>query len=96
VIITFDTEIWTAPEMGAWHFVSLPVDSADEIRATVEPGPGFGSIRVSVSIDETEWQTSIFPDSKRGTYVLPVKKAVRRAVGATEGDVVMVKVEIIR
>jgi hypothetical protein len=96
VIITFDAEIWTAPGMGAWHFVSLPADSADEIRATVEPGPGFGSIRVSVAIDETEWQTSIFPDSKRGTYVLPVKKAVRRAVGAAEGDVVTVTVEIIR
>ena len=40
---------------------------------------GFGSLRVEVTIGATRWQTSIFPDNKRGTCVLPVKKAVRQA-----------------
>ena len=37
----------------------------------------------------------MFPDSKRGTYVLPVKQAVRRAEGFGAGDVVTVALELL-
>ena len=35
---------------GAWFFVSLPFDVSDEIEATAEPGKGFGSVRVEVTV----------------------------------------------
>ena len=37
----------------------------------------------------------MFPDSTRGAYVLPVKKAVRRAEGLDEGDPADVVLEVL-
>ena len=86
---TFRAEIWLSEVFAACRFVSLPNQLADEIADTVDGSkPGFGSVRVSVTIGGTTWSTSIFPDSKRGTYVLPLKKAVRSAEGVDVGDTV--------
>lgn len=75
---TFTAEVWEHDGPGAWHFVSVPEADADEIEeAFGHAAKGFGSLRVDVTIGRTSWSTSIFPDRKRGTYVLPVKKAVR-------------------
>jgi len=92
----FDAEVWEYPGSGAWHFVSLPEEHADEIefRFGGRAG-GFGSLKVRVTVGATSWHTSIFPDSKRATYVLPVKKAVRRAEGLADGTVARVELEIL-
>jgi Domain of unknown function (DUF1905) len=69
---------------------------SDEIRELTEgPRRGFGSVRVQVRIGGSRWKTSIFPDSKLGCYVLPVKKAIRKAEAIEEGDVAKVTVELI-
>lgn len=87
VTATFEAEVWLADAAASWHFISLPGELSQEIRAGVDPSrPGFGSVRVEVSIGGTRWRTSIFPDTKRGTYLLPVKQAVRRAEGLAAGD----------
>ena len=39
-----------------------------------------------MKIGATRWSTSIFPDKKRGTYVLPVKKSVRVAEQLAAGS----------
>lgn len=96
--LTFTAElwIWAAREAESWTFVSLPTDASEEIRQlTGGRRRGFGSVRVRVRVGSSVWQTSIFPDSGRGTYVLPVKKSVRRAEDIAEGDVVAVSVEVI-
>ncbi|GAA0957498.1 hypothetical protein Vau01_082250 [Virgisporangium aurantiacum] len=96
----FDAElwIWDARRDDSWTFLSLPADASDEIRDLAEAGAprrGFGSVRVRVSIGGSTWSTSVFPDGARGVYVLPVKKAVRRAEGIEAGDVAGVTVEVI-
>lgn len=40
---------------------------------------GFGSLPVVAQIGKTFWKTSIFPDTKSGTYLLALKVAVRKA-----------------
>ncbi|WP_372594643.1 DUF1905 domain-containing protein [Actinotalea sp.] len=79
----FDAVLWQwQARTDSWTFVSLPTDVADEVLDLAGPtARGFGSLRVEVSVGATTWRTSIFPDSKAGTYVLPIKKAVRRAEG---------------
>ena len=79
-----------------WTFISVPLEASEEIRAfsAVRPRAGSGSVRVSVTIGGSSWQTSVFP-SENGSYVLPVKKAVRRAEGIDTGDVVPVTLRII-
>ena len=47
---------------------------------------GFGSVKVTASIAGNSWSTSVFPESKSHSYVLPVKKAIRTATGISDGD----------
>lgn len=96
---TFDAELWLwdARRADSWTFVSLPAEASDQIRDLVGAGPprGFGSVRVRVTVGGTTWATSIFPDSARGTYSLPVKKAVRTAEALSAGDMATVRVELV-
>lgn len=88
--------IWDARRTDSWTFVSLPADVSDEIRElTAGPRRGFGAVRVRVVVGATTWRTSVFPDGARGRYVLPVKRAVRKAESLDEGDVVTVTVELL-
>lgn len=98
MVIEFDAElwIWDARRGDSWTFVSLPVDSSEEIRELVGGARrGFGSVRVRVTVGGTTWSTSIFPDSAQGCYVLPVKRAVRKAESLEAGDVARVSVELV-
>ena len=95
---TFDAELWMwdARQADSWTFVSLPAEAWAEIRdlSGATPRRGFGSVRVRATIGDTTWATSIFPDAANGGYVLPLKKAVRKAVALSAGDVVRVTVEL--
>jgi hypothetical protein len=97
VTFEFDAELWLwdARQADTWTFASLPVEVADEVLDLSGPRRGFGAVRVEVTIGGSLWRTSIFPDSKLRTYVLPVKKAVRKAEGVGDGDVVHVRLEIL-
>jgi hypothetical protein len=94
----FESELWVwdARRDESWTFVSLPVDVSDAIgELTAGERRGFGSVRVQARVGVTTWRTSIFPDSKRGAYVLPVKRAVRKAQSLEPGDTVRVSVELV-
>jgi hypothetical protein len=92
----FDEELWEHQGSAAWFFVSLPEEVADDIDGRYgHREAGFGSLRVEVAIGSTRWRTSVFPDTKRGTYVLPVKKQVRRAEGLADGSVCSVELTVV-
>jgi hypothetical protein len=92
----FTAELWQWDGDAAWHFVSLPEAVADEIADLAEGKErGFGSVRVEVSVGATTWATSVFPDAQRGTYVLPVKNAVRTAEGLTVAAEVPVRLRVL-
>ena len=92
--LTFAAELWEHDGEGSWHFVSVPADLSDDVRARVGRRRGFGSARVRVTVGGTTWSTSVFP-SKEGHYVLPVKRAVRDAEGIDVGDLVDVALEVL-
>ncbi len=77
---TFTALVWLYPsEYAAWHFVTVPKDVTKQIESEyTKPKRGWGSIPVKVTIGNTTWKTSIFPDKKRGSYVLPLKAAIRK------------------
>ena len=81
----FAAELWEPPS-GKWVFLSLPEDVSEEIREMPRIPRGFGSVRVEVRLGGSSWGTSVFPDSRRGRYILPVKKAVRVAEKIDVGD----------
>lgn len=78
---------WRYPGMAAWYF--LPIDK--KVAATLRENfagkaRGFGSLKVTVRLGKSKWQTSIFPDKQSGTYLLPLKAAIRRAESIDDGD----------
>ena len=94
---TFTAPLWRwaakqeSADPGSWSFVTLPDEVAEDVRdSLVEPPRGFGSVRVTVVVGTSQWSTSVFPDKESGSFVLPVKKAVRRAADIEEGDQVRV------
>ena len=87
---TFDAELWLSSVEGSWVFLTVPEDISDEIDDAVGTKGGFGSVKVEASIGSTSWSTSLFPDTKAGAYILPVKKAVRTAESVDIGDSVTV------
>ncbi|MET9271054.1 DUF1905 domain-containing protein [Kribbella sp. NPDC003557] len=81
----FTVPLWQYPGEGSWYFVTVPEEISDDIAAlTAGRRKGFGSVRVTVTVGASTWQTSVFP-SKTGAYVLPVKKPIRTAENLTEG-----------
>jgi hypothetical protein len=98
VVFDFDAQLWTwdARRADTWTFVTLPTETSDEIRdLAAEPRRGFGSVRVRVTVGGSSWTTSVFPDSASGGYVLPIKRAVRKAEALDAGDVATLTVELI-
>ena len=93
--IGFTAELWRWPSQDAWRFVTVPADEAETIRLCSGPPRGFGSVRVEVTVGATSWHTSVFPDATQGTYVLPVKRAVRVAEDLEDGDLVTVRMRLL-
>lgn len=75
---SFDATVWIYPGDAAWHFITLPTDVAQDIDYYFGMYKrGFGSLPVVVTVGETTWKTSIFPDKAAKSYILPLKAAVR-------------------
>jgi len=93
--VRFDAELWRHDGGAAWHFVTLPHHVADEIaeRAAKAHRP-FGSLPIRATIGRTTWTTSLFADTKRASYLLPVKADVRRREQLDAGQRVAVAIEL--
>ena len=71
---------WHDDRPDSWVFVALPPELSRRIDDSLTTPPrGFGSVRVEVALGATTWTTSLFPSKELDTYVLPVKKPVRRS-----------------
>jgi hypothetical protein len=95
VTYTVTAELWLYQGDAPWHFVTLPLDVADELRArTAGRRRGFGSIRVRATLGSTTWSTSLFPDRRSGSYLLPVKAEIRRREQVDAGDTVTIELAL--
>lgn len=93
--LRFSAPLWAHDGEGSWYFVTVPDEISDDIaELSGGRGNGFGSVRVSVTVGGTTWQTSVFP-SKSGNYVLPVKKPVRVAEQLSEGAPVETRLDLL-
>jgi hypothetical protein len=93
--VTFTAEVWLYEGDAPWHFVTLPLDLADELRArTAGTRRGFGSVRVSVTLGSSTWSTSVFPDRRSSSYLLPIKAEIREREGIEAGDTVTISLAL--
>lgn len=96
MVYEFDAELWLYQGDAAWHFVTVAPDVSDAIDArTAGRRRGFGSVRVRATIGATTWDTSVFPDSTRGAFLLPVKRKVRELEGVAAGDRVRTSLKLL-
>jgi len=97
---TFTARLWRwsarqeTADPSAWCFVTLPTEVSEEVRLRAGEPRGFGSVPVRVQVGSSRWETSVFPDTGSGCFVLPVRKAVRRAHGVEDGDDLTVTLEV--
>ena len=93
--VEFDAPLREHDSVGAWCFVTVPEELSDDLLLSGGPPTAFGSIRVEVGVGGSVWRTSVFPDRRSGCYVLPVRKAVRRAEHLEVGDPVRVRLQVV-
>lgn len=94
IAVTGPLWIWSG-ENGTWHFIAVPPELSDEIRAHAMASlRGFNSVKVEATIGAVTWRTSVFP-IKAGGYFLPVKAEVRRKAGIAAGDEVTVEIDLL-
>ncbi|NNC38763.1 MAG: DUF1905 domain-containing protein [Acidimicrobiales bacterium] len=93
---TFSAKLWKWTGKGTWFFMTVPKEYADEIRFFAPDSKrGFGSVRVTASVGETVWKTSIFPSKSTGAYILPIKAEIRKNNALNDGSFAEVKIDII-
>lgn len=95
-------KLWTyvpknKDDKGSWVFVTLPKKTSREVLEKVSHRPrrGFGAVKVVVTIGNTRWGTSMFPDTSQGAYILPIKKEVRKKENISDGDSINITLEIV-
>lgn len=94
-IYTMRARVWLYPGMVGWHFITVLKKQSDEIKKLFGAVKrGWGSLPVLVTIGQTSWKTSIFPDKKAGAYLFPLKAEVRKKEGIENGDTISASLEI--
>ena len=75
---SFTAKLWQHKAPGGWYFVSLPVDLSKEIRQNLQwQEEGWGRMKAVAQTGAIKWESAIWFDSKRETYLLPVKAEIR-------------------
>jgi hypothetical protein len=98
IAATLQLQRWQG-EKATYHLVIFEKDEAEALaghalmhRLELGRRRGFGSVKVTARIGDTEWKTSVFPQDKQSEWVLLVGKKVMRAEKLVPGDPVAVEI----
>ena len=87
-------KVWIYEGPAPWYFVTVPKKESAELNKKFGSfHRGWGSIPVKVTIGASSWKTSIFWE-KKGTYLLPIKKEIRKAENIGNGSLATVNLLI--
>lgn len=91
--VTFHGEVieWRGP--APFYFVAVPDALYGEVREAARVASyGWGCVPVAAEVEGNGFTTSLIP--RNGTYLVPLKNAVRAATGVSLGDLVAVCLHI--
>lgn len=95
VTYDFSATLWQHETPGGWHFVSLPKDISTEIREHFQwQEEGWGRMKAVAKINELKWETSIWFDTKRNAYILPIKAEIRKKQNYKVGDEIHLQISM--
>jgi hypothetical protein len=91
--LNFEAEViyWRGPS-PFFYAPTPPAESAAIGRVARAVSYGWGVIPVTATLSGVTFRTSLFP--KDGSFLLPLKVAVRKATGVTAGDTIQVRMVI--
>ncbi len=82
---------WRGP--APFYFVAVPTGLAAQIKEVSSMVTyGWGVVPAVIEIGAETFETALFP--KNGGYLVPLKDAVRKVVGASPGDHLTMKLTI--
>jgi hypothetical protein len=81
---------WRGP--APFYFLRVPEDESADIKLAARGIEYWGQVPVMVRIAGTEFSTALFP--KDGRYLIPLKVAVRRALGIEADEVLAVALNV--
>jgi len=85
----------SSEEMCGWTFVSLPKELSKEIRGNFKClEEGWGRMKITATLGSSEWQTSIWFDTKQDAYLLPLKAKIRRQEKVVLGEDVKITIMV--
>jgi len=91
----FAGKVWQYSSPGGWHFISLPIEMANEIRENLKwQEEGWGRLKANAAIGNIEWETAIWFDTKHNTYLLPIKADIRKKAKIVTGNDIEVDIWI--
>jgi len=91
----FRSTVWKYSGVAGWHFVSLPETLSKEIREHLKwQEEGWGRIKAAAKIGQSDWETAIWFDTKKNTYLLPVKAEIRKKENLKTGDTKSIEIWI--
>lgn len=96
--IKFRAELWKYQFEGAtaWYFFTVPYEESVQIKFhNAFSRRGWGAVKCLVRLGKSEWKTSVFPESKSGCYILPVKAEIRKINSIKEGDCFDIVVDLL-
>jgi hypothetical protein len=73
---------WRGP--APFYFVRFSAEVSDDLKIAAAGVEYWGQVPVVARIQDVEFFTALFP--KDGVYLLPLKVAVRKRLGAAPGD----------
>lgn len=84
---------------STWHYVSLPQAMSDEIHTLSQyhqtKRRGWGAVKVDVTVQDQQWQTSIFPAFEDGRYALFLKADIRKQLAVAAGSEIAVTLTLL-
>lgn len=84
-------KVWKWEGDMAWYFINLDTALSEKIRGS----RGKGMIKISVQIGKSSWNTSLLYHTEAQTYLIAIKKLIRRKEQLIEGSEVKVNFTLI-
>ncbi|MDR0237358.1 DUF1905 domain-containing protein [Acinetobacter sp.] len=79
---------------GGWHYVIVSKQQAMEIKNYLLQRQSWGLVSVTVTVGQSVWKTSIFPDKQSEGYLLPLKAEIRNKEKIYLGDSILLSIDL--
>jgi hypothetical protein len=86
--IVITAKIWKWPGDMGWHFITIPRDYYETIRNEHPKG----MVHIIATIGDLSWNTALFPHMKSKSFILPIKKSIRKEMNIWEGESISIMI----